>query len=116
MRLPGLFIAAVALIVTAAPPARAGEPLGSWNDTAAKKAIVGFVDRVTKEGSPDFIKPAERIAVFDNDGTLWCEQPVYFQFIFAMDRVKATAGAHPEWKEKEPFKSALAGDMNGVMA
>jgi len=92
------------------------DPLPSWNDGPTKSAIVSFVDRVTKEGSPDFVKPAERIATFDNDGTLWCEQPVYFQFAFALDRVKAMAGEHPEWKNKEPFKSVLAGDIKGAMA
>jgi phosphoserine phosphatase len=92
------------------------EPLPSWNDGPSKKAIVDFVTKVTNEGSPDFVKPAERIAVFDNDGTLWCEQPAYFQLLFALDRVKAIADKHPEWKEKEPFKSVLAHDMKGVMA
>src|SRR5204863_6317310 len=93
-----------------------GDPLPSWNDTAPKKAIVAFVEKVTKEGSPDFVPPAERIATFDNDGTLWCEQPIYFQFAFAIDRVKALASQHPEWKEREPFKSVLAGDMGALFA
>src|SRR5690349_10546914 len=92
------------------------DPLPSWNDGPTKSAIVTFVDRVTKDGSPDLVKPAERIAVFDNDGTLWCEQPMYFQLAFALDRVKAMAGEHPEWKEKEPFKSVLAGDVKGALA
>src|SRR6266487_3568237 len=96
--------------------ARAADPLPSWNDTAPKKVIVAFVERVTKEGSPDFVPPAERIATFDNDGTLWAEQPMYFQFLFAMDRIKALAPQHPEWKTKEPFKSVLAGDMKGQLA
>src|SRR6266699_1838541 len=96
--------------------ARAADPLPSWNDTAPKKVIVAFVERVTKEGSPDFVPPAERIATFDNDGTLWAEQPMYFQFLFAMDRIKALAPQHPEWKTKEPFKSVLAGDMKGLLA
>jgi phosphoglycolate phosphatase-like HAD superfamily hydrolase len=106
----------VAVVAAIASPARAGDPLASWNNTPAKQAIYQFVDRVTKNDSPDFIKPAERIAVFDNDGTLWCEQPMYFQFAFVIDRVKAMAGEHPEWKEKEPFKSVLAGDVKGAMA
>ena len=72
----------------------------SWNDTAPKKAIVAFVEKVTKEGSPDFVPPDERIATFDNDGTLWCEQPMYFQVLFALDRVKALAPQHPEWKDE----------------
>jgi phosphoserine phosphatase len=93
-----------------------GDPLPSWNDGQAKQAITSFVTRVTKEGSADFVKPVERIAVFDNDGTLWCEQPMYFQLLFAIDRVKALAPQHPEWKEKEPFKSLLAGDHKGFAA
>ncbi|TIL60561.1 MAG: haloacid dehalogenase-like hydrolase [Mesorhizobium sp.] len=90
--------------------------LPSWNDGTAKTAITGFVERTTTEGNPDFVAPAERIAVFDNDGTLWTEQPVYFQFAFAIDRVKAMAPEHPEWKDAEPFKSVLAGDAKGVLA
>src|SRR5262245_10038066 len=92
------------------------DPLPSWNDGAAKSAITSFVARVTKEGSADFVKPAERIAVFDNDGTLWCEQPAYFQLLFALDRIKAMAPQHPEWKDKEPYKSVLDGDIKGLMA
>ena len=103
-----------ALAVTAA--ARAPDPLPSWNDGAAKKAILQFVARVTQEGSPDFVPPAERIAVFDNDGTLWAEQPMYFQGFFVLDRVKALAPQHPQWKTKEPFASLLKGDMKGVAA
>src|SRR5688572_22624275 len=95
---------------------QADVPLPSWNDGAAKQAIVAFVEKVTRVGSPEFIMPAERIAVFDNDGCLWAEQPLYFQLIFAIDRVKAMAADHPEWKDAEPFKSAVAGDMKGLMA
>ena len=91
-------------------------PLPSWNDTAPKKAIMAFVDKVTREGSPDFVPPNERIATFDNDGTLWAEQPLYFQFLFAIDRVKVLASPHPEWKEKEPFASLLKGDTKGALA
>jgi len=76
----------------------AADPLPSWNDTASKKAITAFVEKVTKEGSSDFVPPNERIARFDNDGTLWAEQPLYFQFIFAIDRVKALAPQNPKWK------------------
>ena len=83
---------------------------------AAKKAIVDFVEKVTKEGSPDFVPAAERIATFDNDGTLWAEQPMYFQLLFALDRVKALAPQHPEWKDKEPFASLLKGDVKGALA
>jgi len=92
------------------------DPLPSWNDTAPKKAIVAFVEKVTKEGSPDFVPVAERIATFDNDGTLWAEQPMYFQLAFALDRVKALAPQHPEWKDKEPFASLLKGDVKGALA
>ena len=88
----------------------------SWNDGPAKKSIVDFVAKVTKEGSPDFVPPAERIATFDNDGTLWAEQPMYFQLLFALDRVKALAPQHPEWKDKEPFASLLKGDVKGALA
>jgi len=91
------------------------DPLPSWNDTASKKSIVAFVQKVTKEGSPDFVPSAERIATFDNDGTLWPEQPMYFQFFFAVDRVKALAPQHPEWKNKEPFASLLKGDMKDAL-
>jgi len=94
----------------------AADPLPSWNDTAPKKAITAFVEKVTKEGSPDFIPPNERIATFDNDGTLWAEQPLYFQLIFAVDRVKALAPQHPEWKETEPFASILKGDLMKALA
>ena len=105
-----------ALAFTATVTGTANDPLLSWNDTAPKKAIVAFVEKVTKEGSPDFVPVPERIATFDNDGTLWCEQPLYFQFLFALDRVKALAPQNPEWKIKEPFKSVLAGDMKGLLA
>ena len=87
------------------------DPLPSWNDGPAKATIVEFVAKVAKQGSPDFVPPAERIATFDNDGTLWAEQPMYFQLLFALDRVKALAPQHPEWKDKEPFASLLKGDV-----
>jgi len=92
------------------------DPLPSWNDTAAKHNIESFVDRVTKEGGKDFVPPAERIATFDNDGTLWVESPVYTQIAFAFDRVKAMAPQHPEWKTTQPFKGVLEGDMKAVAA
>jgi hypothetical protein len=85
-------------------PAIAKDPLPSWSDTAPKKAIVSFVEKVTKNGSPDFVLPAERIATFDNDGCLWAEQPMYFQLLFALDRVKALAPTHPEWKDASTTK------------
>ena len=91
-------------------------PLPSWNDGPAKQSIVVFVQRVTKQGSPDFVPVAERIATFDNDGTLRAEQPMYFQLAFALDRVKALAPQHPEWKDKEPFASLLKGDLKGALA
>jgi phosphoglycolate phosphatase-like HAD superfamily hydrolase len=110
------FTILVATIVWSARAFAQTDPLPSWSDTAPKKAIIAFVERVTKEGSPDFVPVAERIATFDNDGTLWAEQPMYFQFLFAMDRIKALAPQHPEWKTQEPFKSVLAGDMKGLLA
>src|SRR6476660_5950476 len=90
------------------------DPLPSWNDGAIKQSIIDFVTRVTKEGGRDFVKPEERVATFDNDGTLWVEQPMYTQFIFAIDEVKAQSNQHPEWATTEPFKSVLAGDMKAV--
>ncbi|HEY1791036.1 MAG TPA: HAD family hydrolase [Verrucomicrobiae bacterium] len=94
----------------------AADPLPSWNDTAPKKAIMTFTGRVTDSNSPDFVPPAGRIATFDNDGTLWAEQPVYFQFLYAIDQVKALAPRHPEWKTEEPFNHVLTGDMKGLLA
>lgn len=95
---------------------QAADPLPSWNDGPAKKSILQFVASVTKKDSPDFVSPTDRIAVFDNDGTLWAEQPMYVQLIFALDRVKVLAPKHPEWKDKEPFASLLKGNMKGVLA
>jgi hypothetical protein len=92
------------------------DPLPSWNDGASKRAIIEFVAKVTRAGGPDFVRPEERIATFDNDGCLWCEQPMYFQFAFALDRVKALAPQHPEWKDKQPFKEVLEGDMKALAA
>jgi phosphoglycolate phosphatase-like HAD superfamily hydrolase len=92
------------------------DPLPSWNDTASKKSIESFVDRVTKEGGPDFVPPAERIATFDKDGTLWVEAPIYTQVAFAFDRVKQMPPQHPEWKTTQPFKGILEGDMKAVAA
>jgi phosphoglycolate phosphatase-like HAD superfamily hydrolase len=92
------------------------DPLPSWNGGTTKRAILDFVACATNKDCPDFIPPAERIAVFDNDGTLWSEQPIYFQFAFAIDRVKALAPQHPEWKEKEPFALVLKGDIKGLAA
>ena len=113
LRLPAPLFA---LLATFAPSLVVADPLPSWNDNAPKKSIVAFVERVTKEGSPDFVPPAQRIATFDNDGTLWAEQPLYFQLHFGIDRVKELAPQHLEWKEKEPFKSVLAGDLKAAFA
>lgn len=93
----------------------AEDPLPSWNDTAPKQAITAFVAKATTAGD-GFVPPAERIAVFDNDGTLWAEQPMYFQAFFIFDRIKALAPQHPEWKEKEPFASVLKGDVRAALA
>ena len=106
-----LGLALCALIAIATPSVRAEGVLPSWSDSGARHAIIGFVDRVTTRGSPDYVAPAERIAVFDNDGTLWSEQPMYVQLAFALDRVKALAPKHPEWKDRQPFTAALEGDM-----
>jgi hypothetical protein len=92
------------------------DPLPSWNDGSAKQSIIDFVGKVTKAGSPDFVPPAERIATFDNDGTLWAEQPMYFQLLFALDRVKTLAPDHPEWQDQEPFASLLKGDVKAAFA
>ncbi len=100
----------------AATATRADVPLPSWNEGPAKTAIVEFVGKVTREGSPDFVPVAERIAVFDNDGTLWSEQPMYVQFLFAIDRVTALAPRHPEWKTKEPFASLLKGNLRCALS
>jgi phosphoglycolate phosphatase-like HAD superfamily hydrolase len=92
------------------------DALPSWNNGQAKQSILDFVKRVTTPGGEDFVPAAERIATFDNDGTLWAEQPNYFQFLFALDRVKALASQHPEWKHKEPFAAMLKGDLEGALA
>jgi phosphoglycolate phosphatase-like HAD superfamily hydrolase len=94
----------------------ASDPLPSWNDGPAKNAIVEFVKKVTKTGGPDFVPAAGRIATFDNDGTLWSEQPIYFQFAFVLDRVKALAPDHPEWKTQQPFKAVIDGDQQALGA
>jgi len=113
-----IFLALVTLAVmpTMSSVALASDALLSWKEGEAKHSIFHFVQRVTTAGSPDFVAKAERIAVFDNDGTLWSEQPAYFQLFFALDRVKALAFKHPEWKEKQPFKAALEGDLKTVFS
>ena len=108
---------AVALVVAHTSLAAAAEAsLPSWNDGAAKQTIVAFVQRVTTPGTPDFVPEPQRIATFDNDGTMWIEQPMYVQLAFTLDRVKALAPKHPDWKEKPPFNAILKGDMKGFAA
>ena len=97
----------VALICSNVAVAQANDPLPSWNEGNAKQSVLAFVKKVTTPNAPAFVAPAERIATFDNDGTLWAEKPMYFQLFFALDRVKALAPQHPEWKDKEPFASLL---------
>src|SRR5580698_3625141 len=118
--LPLLVCLLTFIIATTAPLCLAQsaqpDPLPSWNDGPAKKAILNFVTRTTTIGSPDYVPVAERIATFDNDGTLWTEQPIYTQLVFALDRVKALAPQHPEWKQQQSFKAVLEGDMKGIEA
>ncbi len=109
-----VILVALAWIASPVASAQSADPLRSWNDTTTKKAIVEFVQAVTDSNSKSFVNPADRIATFDNDGTLWSEQPMYFQLAFALDRVKTLAPHHPEWKEKQPFKAALEGDLKTV--
>jgi hypothetical protein len=101
-------------LLPAAAQTVASDPLPSWNDGASKQSIINFVTAVTREGSPDFVPAPQRIATFDNDGTLWSEHPMYVQLAFALDRVKAMAPMHPEWKDKQPFKAVLEGDMKAL--
>jgi phosphoglycolate phosphatase-like HAD superfamily hydrolase len=116
MRRRDLIAGTAALLTMPASVVGQTDPLGSWKEGAAKQAILGFVREVASQGSAKFVPPAERIAVFDNDGTLWAEQPFYFQLAFAIDRVKALAPQHPEWKNKQPFKAILEGDMKTLAA
>jgi len=111
-----VFVLLLIAIGVSANSAEAGDPLPSWNEGTAKRSIIDFVNRVAQPGSPDFVVPEQRIATFDNDGTLWGEQPMYFQLFFAIDRVKALAPMHPEWKDKQPFKAVLEGDFKTVLA
>ncbi|VVD62096.1 HAD family hydrolase [Pandoraea aquatica] len=100
----------------ASSSARTTDALPSWRDGAAKQTIVRFVADVTRDGAPSYVPPAERIAVFDNDGTLWSEQPLYFQLVFMVDQVKAQAAAHPEWKDNPAFRALMAGDLRELSA
>jgi hypothetical protein len=93
-----------------------GNPLPSWRDGKARQSILDFVATVTREGSPGFVPVPQRVATFDNDGTLWCEHPMYVQLAFALDQVKERAREHPEWKKKQPFKAVLEGDMKALAA
>ncbi len=111
-----LIITLFAATTFAASRLQATSPLSSWKDGAAKTAILDFVEKVTAEGSPDFVPESERIATFDNDGTLWSEQPMYAQLFFVIDRIKAMAPDYPEWKTEEPFASLLKGDLKAVAA
>jgi hypothetical protein len=110
------FVLAAAMLLGSTIVARAADPLPSWNDGKTKQSIIEFVQKVSTPGSPDFVPPATRIATFDNDGTLWAEKPMYFQLLFALDRVRELAPQHPEWKTEEPFASLLKGDVNGALA
>jgi phosphoglycolate phosphatase-like HAD superfamily hydrolase len=102
------------LVVSGA--ALAAEPLPSWNEGVSRTAIIDFVGGVTAEGGANFVPPAKRIAVFDNDGTLWAEKPMYFQVLFITDRIKELAAGHPEWKTQEPYASVLKGDLESALA
>ena len=111
LRNTAIWAAIVAMLVLTSNTALAKDPLPSWNDGATKQSIINFVKKVTDKSGPDYVPPEERIATFDNDGTLWSEQPFYFQFgPFVIDRIKALAPKHPEWKTTQPFKAALEGD------
>lgn len=109
-----LFVAALCCLLTAIARADAA-PLPSWNDVDSRNRIMAFVAAVTDPASPDFVPPDERIAVFDNDGTLWSEQPYYFQLFFAIDRVRSLAHSHPQWKTQQPFKAAIEGDIPALL-
>ena len=115
-----LLLSALAMLPTLIGPLRPtsaqaqSDPLASWNDGATKQSITDFVRRIATQGGPDFVPVDQRIATFDNDGTLWLEQPMYVQLAFALDRVKAMAPMHPEWKDKQPFKAVLEGDMKAL--
>jgi phosphoglycolate phosphatase-like HAD superfamily hydrolase len=106
----------VAAVLIAAAAVASADPLPSWIDGASKKSIVEFVTRVSRENSADYVAPRERIAVFDNDGTLWAEQPMYFQLAFALDRVRTLSAIHPEWRTTAPFKDVLASDTKALVA
>jgi hypothetical protein len=112
----GMAVMLCMALLAAAPAQARHDDLSSWNDGPTRKAIVEFVRKTTDKSSPDYVPPAERIATFDNDGTLWAEQPMYVQGLFALDRVKALRPQHPEWQTQEPFASVLKGDLKGALA
>ncbi len=116
VKLALLFAVSTLSFTSAATSAYAADPLPSWNEGKTKSAIVKFVEEAAKENGANYVAKSERIATFDNDGTLWLEQPLYVQLLFALDRVKALAPQHPEWKDAEPYKSALAGDIKALFA
>ena len=111
---PSRFLLGVCLCLFLIAARAAQDPLPAWSDGSSKRAIIDFVQRVTTAGGPDFVPVAERIAVFDNDGTLWSEQPAYFQLLFAIDRVRALAPQHPEWKTQQPFQAVLDNDIDAL--
>ena len=116
MKPRSIALSTVLFVCTFVLPGLAADPLPSWNPGPAKQSIITFVEKVTKPGSPDFVPVPERIATFDNDGTLWCEKPLPVQLYFVLDRVKALAPQHPEWQTTEPFASILKGDLNAALA
>ncbi|HSR88174.1 MAG TPA: haloacid dehalogenase-like hydrolase, partial [Pontiella sp.] len=116
MRAGTVLMCVLAGTLECASISQAAESLPSWNESAAKEAILEFVASTTAAGSETFVPESERVAVFDNDGTLWAEQPLYFQAFFVFDRIKALAPGHPEWKDQEPFASVLKGDMKSALA
>jgi len=107
-----IFLIAVAMLAATV----SADPLSSWNEGQTKQTIIKFVRAVTDKSSPNYVLPEQRIATFDNDGTLWAEQPMYFQAFFAFDRVKAIAPQHPEWKDRQPFKAILENDRKALLA
>jgi phosphoserine phosphatase len=111
-----LAAAAFGLVAPSLAKSATGDPLPSWNDSRSRTAILDFVARVTKEGGSDFVPVDDRIAVFDNEGTLWSEQPAYFQFFFALARIKQLYPGHPEWENRQPFAAAISGDMKTLAA
>jgi hypothetical protein len=106
-----LIIRTISILLLSISAAHASDPLPSWRNGPAKQSVISFINKTTQTGSPDFVPIEERIAVFDNDGTLWSEQPNYVQLVFAIDRVKALAPKYPEWRVTQPFQAALEGDL-----